>query len=74
MLEKVIARLDDANFVERFTANPDGTLVSEFNISLADLMADISRESSEKYERFMSKLASVLNVECMTSASMSCCS
>jgi hypothetical protein len=73
LIEKLILKLDDQNFVNRFIENPAQTLQSEFGETMETIMKEVS-ESGEKYEEFMNKLAQVMDVEFLTAAASTCCS
>lgn len=72
-MKKIILKLDDQDFVNRFIENPDLTLQSEFGETMENIMKEVSG-SGEKYEEFMNKLAQVMDVEFLTAAASTCCS
>lgn len=73
LIEKLTAKLDDQDFVNSFVNNPDDALKNEFGMSLDTIMQEISG-AGEKYEEFMNKLASVMDVEFLSAAASTCCS
>lgn len=73
LIEKITEKLDDQDFVNKFVENPEETLKTEFGESMDTVMKEISG-SGEKYEEFMNKLASVMDVEFLTAAASTCCS
>ena len=73
LIEKLISKLDDKDFVNKFIENPEETLQSEFGETMENIMKEVSG-SGEKYEEFMNKLAQVMDVDFLTAAASTCCS
>ncbi len=73
LIEKLILKLDDQDFVNNFIENPEQTLQSEFGETMETIMQEVSG-SGKKYEEFMNKLAEVMDVEFLTAAASTCCS
>lgn len=73
LIEKIMAKLDDQDFVNRFIESPEKTLRNDFGESMDTIMKEIT-ENEKKYEEFMNKLAEVMDVEFLTAAASTCCS
>lgn len=73
LIDEIYSKLDDKTFCDRFIANPENTLKSEFGKSMDEVMSEISG-SGKKFEDLMNKLASIMDVEFLTAAASSCCS
>ena len=73
MIEQLLNKLDDQDFLKSFIENPQQALIdNNFNFGVGDLTSMLSA-TPELYKQFIEKLADNVDMEAFANAWSTCC-